>query len=206
MRKNRAPSSPPPAPSRIPPANHPFASLSWPEQRLKSWLGSAAVLLREHLQDQHREGSVVFEGNRCELNRGCERANCAAASAACPGAEAAAAGEAVEPGEANGSARGVQGGAHGTGASGDGEEGFAVGEESTVEKLREAAPRGGGRRSGKGGQGMGQACVPTAEEEGLPLPAAMTLRFLAAMDEGYVGSMREENARSRRRREEEGAG
>ncbi|CAN0235721.1 unnamed protein product [Scytosiphon promiscuus] len=64
---------------------------------------------------------------------------------------------------------------------------------------------GGGPVGWKGPVG-GQACAPTAEEEGVPLPADMTLRFLAAMDEGYVGSRREENARLERRRKEDGAG
>lgn len=43
-------------------------------------------------------------------------------------------------------------------------------------------------------------CSLTGEQEELPLPAAMTLRFLSTMDEGYVGSMREENARMQKLR------
>ena len=180
----------------------------WAKQRLKSWLGSAAVLLREHLQDQHREGSVVSEGNQCQLNRGCEKANCATTTA-CPEAGAASAAAAAaaaiaaagEAGEAEGVA---QGEAQVAGAPADGEEVFAVGGGAGKTLSTGGASRGD-RRSAEGA-GMGQTCAPTAEEEGLPLPAVMTLRFLAAMDEGYVGSRREENARSKRRREEEGAG
>lgn len=150
------------------------------------------MLLREHLQGQHREGSVVSEGNHCKLNRGCDRAGCARAArglggAASEGATTAlpAAGEpSGESGERGGSAAGEEGTAGGGGreaGGGDGE------------------PPRGGRESGRRA-GTAQACVPSAEEEGLPPPAAMTLRFLAAMDEGYVGSRREENARLKRRR------
>lgn len=46
----------------------------------------------------------------------------------------------------------------------------------------------------------GPICQPTGEQEGLPLPAMVTLRFLSAMDAGYVGSRREENARLRKQR------
>ncbi|CAM9910475.1 unnamed protein product, partial [Discosporangium mesarthrocarpum] len=42
------------------------------------------------------------------------------------------------------------------------------------------------------GEGRGGVCPGSGEEEGLPLPAVMTLRFLAAMDEGYLGAIREE--------------
>lgn len=71
-------------------------------------------------------------------------------------------------------------------------------------RCKEAAGGGGGGAKSVMWNGAGQICIPTAEEEGLPLPAAMTLRFLAAMDEGYVGSMREENARSKKKKD--GAG
>lgn len=176
------------------------------KQKLRSWLGSAAVLLREHLQEQHREGSVVSDSNQCELNRGCGRAGCgggtgtgsgrgrggaAAASGSATITACRAAGEATE--EAGGGA-----------VPAAGEEGTADGGSSR--ETGEGGPGPGPERSGGGdhesgkGAGTGQTCAPTAEEEGLPLPAAMTLRFLAAMDEGYVGSRREENARLRRRR------
>lgn len=80
-----------------------------------------------------------------------------------------------------------------------------VGEISNEEKKASWYGNSSARRRSDKVTGQ-QTCIPTAEEEGLPLPAAMTLRFLAAMDEGYVGSRREENARLRRRRNEERAG
>lgn len=142
------------------------------------------MLLREHLQEQHREGSIVSEGNQCKLNRGCDRADCA------------------------GTGRGRGGTAEGgitacLAAAGQVIEGEGEGEGAPAAAGEEGSAGGGGGKAREGGAGTGQTCVPTAEEEGLPLPAAMTLRFLAAMDEGYVGSRREENARLKRRRTRE---
>lgn len=164
-------------------------------QKLRLWLGSAAVLLREHLQGQHREGSVVSEGNQCHLNRGCDLARCSVGSAA------------EEMGAAGGGSGGesVASGAAAESAAGEGEglEAEGSGQEAGDQVSRDGSGAGATRTGTLRGQ---QTCVPTAEEEGLPLPAAMTLRFLAAMDEGYVGSRREENARLKRRMKEGGAG
>lgn len=152
------------------------------------------MLLREHLQGQHREGSIVSERNLCKLNRGCDRAGCGGngrhrrggtaegGTTACLAAGEVSAGAGAGAVSAGGEERSVGGG--GGGGSG--------------ETSGRQPPRGD-RGSDKATE-TGATCVPTAEEEGLPLPAAMTLRFLAAMDEGYIGSRREENARLKRRR------
>ncbi|CAM9646820.1 unnamed protein product, partial [Ectocarpus sp. 8 AP-2014] len=166
------------------------------EEKLRSWLGSASVLLREHLQGQHREGSVVSEGNQCHLNRGCDLARCSG------GGAAEEIGAAARRGGGGGS---VASGAAAESTAGEGE-GLEpeVGGQEIGEEVSRDGPGGVETRTGTlRGQ---QTCVPTAEEEGLPLPAAMTLRFLAAMDEGYVGSRREENARLKKRKKEGGAG
>ncbi|CAM9966985.1 unnamed protein product [Hapterophycus canaliculatus] len=183
-------------------------------EKLRSWLGSAAVLLREHLQEQHREGSIISEGNQCQLNRGCDAANCAAmprgregavrnGTAACPATAAApAAPENVggEGSETDGAARRARGDAAATATGGGG------GEDAIAAEGKQKPSSSDGRPIARTHLRACQTCSPTAEEEGIPLPAAMTLRFLAAMDDGYVGSRREENARLERRRKEEGAG
>eukprot|EP00752_Nemacystus_decipiens_P006169 g5566.t1 len=171
------------------------------EEKLRSWLGSAAVLLREHLQDQHREGSVVSEGNQRKLNRGCNRAGCGGTGT---GTGRGRGGTAAAPegaftacppaGEVSQETRERAVSAAGAEGSGDG---GSVSRETG--EAGSPVSRGGDRGSGVGA-GAGQTCIPTAEEEGIPLPAAMTLRFLAAMDDGYIGSRREENARLRRTR------
>ncbi|CAM9149168.1 unnamed protein product [Pylaiella littoralis] len=190
------------------------------EERLRSWLGSAAVLLREHLQEQHREGSIVSEGNRCELNKGCDVANCGATGR--EGMEGGAVG--TTGCSAGGGGRGGGGGDGGGGGGANANDAEAETPKTTVSTVdgevtlagddvreksnKEKRPSSFGdstRRGPDKGKGR-QTCVPTAEEEGLPLPAAMTLRFLAAMDEGYIGSRREENARCQRRRNEKRAG
>lgn len=173
------------------------------------------MLLREHLQEQHREGSIIAEGNQCQRNRGCKAANCASSRAGTRRGGRGAGGIGAEE-----TAVGSQGsrGILGTHLRGTGME-LVDGKDShrLAENGGSSLEAGGGGEdkrligaAGDGGaksvmwNGAGQICIPTAEEEGLPLPAAMTLRFLAAMDEGYVGSMREENARSRKRKD--GAG
>ncbi|CAN0281651.1 unnamed protein product [Ectocarpus sp. 12 AP-2014] len=166
------------------------------EEKLRSWLGSAAVLLREHLQGQHREGSVVSEGNQCHLNRGCDLARCSGGGAV-EEMGTAAGGDSGGGSVASGAA------AESTTGEGEGLEPEVGGQEMGEEVSRDGPSRGGARTGTLRGQ---HTCVPTAEEEGLPLPAAMTLRFLAAMDEGYVGSRREENARLKKRKKEAGAG
>lgn len=188
-------------------------------QRLRSWLGSAAVLLREHLQEQHREGSILSEGNQFQFNRGCDMTNCFATDS--EGAR----GRVGTTGGPAGAAAAREGGVGGGGAQGNNTEvGTPEPAVSTVDeevslaegvvirdrsnKENEPSSSNGSIETSRGSnKGTGQqTCMPTAEEEGLPLPAAMTLRFLAAMDEGYVGSMREENARLKRTRNKERAG
>lgn len=167
------------------------------------------MLLREHLQEQQREGSIIAEGNQCQRNKGCKASSCASSRA--------------------GGRRGF-GTTPSRGARGDGSGAVPARGAQKDENTETVCPAGGGGVVGEGGSqeegkqklvgrsgvdggsvtwnGAGQICIPTSEEEGLPLPAAMTLRFLAAMDQGYVGSMREENARARRKRmaRDEGAG
>lgn len=231
-------------------------------------MGKASVLLRVHLQEKHREGSIIAEGNQCQLNEGCSTAKCSNGGVGGSGSGCLGGGagrnkgglEAALPGgERSGGGRGGgegRGKSEGGSVSGDGEA-VAAAEGGGAEEVeggdaasprpaaaapaavvgvasaasdkgfvRDAAHGKGGKRGlnidvggdgerssisplsaavgeAAGGSGAwsseGQVCVPTAEEEGLPLPAAMTLRFLAAMDEGHVGSMREENERLRRK-------
>lgn len=93
--------------------------------------------------------------------------------------------------------------AESTAGEGEGLEAEVDGQEVGEEVSRDGP---GGEETRTGTLRGQQTCVPTAEEEELPLPAAMTLRFLASMDEGYVGSRREENARLKKRKKEGGAG
>eukprot|EP00904_Undaria_pinnatifida_P004520 jgi/Undpi1/14069/HiC_scaffold_9.g03720.m1 len=219
-------------------------------------------------EEKHREGSIIAEGNQCQLNEGCSTAKCSNGGVGGSGSGCLGGGagrnkgglEAALPGgERSGGGRGGgegRGKSEGGSVSGDGEA-VAAAEGGGAEEVeggdaasprpaaaapaavvgvasaasdkgfvRDAAHGKGGKRGlnidvggdgerssisplsaavgeAAGGSGAwsseGQVCVPTAEEEGLPLPAAMTLRFLAAMDEGHVGSMREENERLRRK-------
>ena len=155
------------------------------------------MLLREHLQEQHREGSVVSAGNQCKLNRGCDRAGCG-------GTDRGRRGGAAESGDATAACPPAGEVSQETGnrvasAAGEGIARDGGGGREAVREWSSPSSSRGGRGSGMRA-GTGQTCAPTAEEEGLPLPAGMTLRFLAAMDEGYVGSRREENARLKRSR------
>ena len=149
-------------------------------QKLRSWLGAAAALLREHLQEKHREGFIVAKGNQCNRNRRCEAADCDGHNQGAKGTE------------------GVDAAPYSAAAK---EATRAAGGKDLAQDL---GSDGGG--SSFDSAGARQVCIPTAEEEGLPLPAAATMRFLAAMDEGYVGSIREENSRARRRAARGGAG
>lgn len=182
------------------------------------------MLLRDHLQEQHREGSIIAEGNQCQRNRGCKAARCATSRAERKsrsrrvpltgggegGGDAAGTEKTVKAAVGAGETPGTEGTAATMSAS-VGEEFFAEDGGSRDDGTDERRGSGGdGHRrddSGVGGSpksimwnGAGQICIPTAEEEGVPLPAALTLRFLAAMDEGYIGSMKEEIARQRKDR------
>lgn len=160
-------------------------------------MDDAAVLLREHLQDKNREGSLVAEGNQCYRNRGCELANCGGRRSALGDTTSTVIGarslelgkrDNIEPlsGVVEATVEVDDGGF-------DGEEGFR----NRGGRYCADGPRGESISSDRTGQAS-QVCVPTAEEEGLPLPATVTMRFLAAMDEGYIGSILEESSRARR--------
>lgn len=151
-------------------------------QALLSLMDDASVLLREHLRDKNREGSLVAEGNQFHRNRGCELANCNGHRSAL--------------GDTTSTVIGARSLELGKGdiepLSGVVEVDNGVGGRYCVDGLS-----GESISSDRTGQAS-QVCVPTAEEEGLPLPATVTMRFLAAMDEGYIGSILEESSRARR--------
>lgn len=161
-------------------------------------MDDASVLLREHLQDKNREGSLVAEGNKCHRNRGCELANCNGRRSALGDTTSTVMGGSslelvrgdIEPLSGAGEVT-VEVGDGGL----DGEEGFR--DRGGGERYGADGPRGESISSDRAGQAS-QVCIPTAEEEGLPLPATVTMRFLAAMDEGYIGSIQEESSRARR--------